>query len=191
MRRLFVLLPLFACLASNAQETAETEKPYTIGDAGISFSKVIPVEGKTASELFSLSDNFFTYNYNDANFVIQTQDKDAGTIIGKGIFELPTYSEGFGWIYTNAIHILRIDCREGRIRVILTVQGYHHSGAKEGDISILETYPLTGEVPKPKNKQKREQKHFEIVSENSLKTIQKIEDYFLKSGNTGLENDNW
>ncbi len=200
MKRLNVLiLSLLVFISLNAQENQAEQKPYTISNAGVSYTKVIPVEGKTASELYSIADNYFTYNYVDANSVVQTQDREAGTIIGKGLYdEFYKYTDGFGFIYCSAVHILRIDCKDERIRVILTIPNYHFHGIKtssrpafDRDTNITETYPFTGEVEKPKRAQKREQEIFDIVNDKALATIKTVEDYFTNSGNTGVENDNW
>lgn len=198
-RMYFLLLSLLVFTTLNAQENQSDQKPYTTGSAGVSYTKVITVEGKTASELYSIADNYFTYNYVDANSVVQTQDKEAGTIIGKGLYdEFYKYTDGLGFIYCSAVHILRIDCKDGRIRVILTIPNYHFHGIKtssrpafDRDTNIMETYPFTGEVEKPKRSQKREQEIFEIVNGMALTTIKGVEDYFVNSGSTGVENDNW
>lgn len=200
MKKLYVFaLCLLMCASLCAQESQIDEKPYSVSNAGVSYTRVITVEGKTASELYSIADNYFTYNYVDANSVVQTQDKEAGTIIGKGLYdELYKYTDGFGFIYCSAIHILRIDCKDGRIRVILTIPNYHLHGIRtssrpafDKDINLTDTYPFTGEVAKPSRSQKREMEFFNRVNERAISTIQGIEDYFVNSGNTGVENDDW
>lgn len=204
MKRLdAIILSLLAIISLNAQEPQSDQKPYTISNAGVSYTKVIPVEGKTASELYSIADNYFTYNYVDANSVVQTQDKEAGTIIGKGLYdEFYKYTDGFGNIYCSAVHILRIDCKDGRIRVILSIPNYHLRGIRtssrpafDKDINLLETYPFTGEDENATRRQKREQENFkaifDIVNEKAISTLQSVEDYFVNSGNTGIEGDDW
>ena len=191
---------LLSTIFAGAQGSSSEEKQYTISDAGLTYTKIITVDGKTASQLYSIADNYFTYNYVDANSVIQTQDREAGTIIGKGLYHnFLTYTDGFGNIICSAPHILRIDCKDGRIRVILTMQEYKLHGIVtdsrpngfDREQIILTTYPFGEQVAKPNRRQKREQRMLELVNEKALFTLQNIEDYFKKSGSAGVEDNDW
>lgn len=98
------------------------------------FSKVVDNLKMTKDEIYVKAFSYFAYNYKDAKSVIQQQDKEAGVIIGKGFFkDFSMYKKsrdiGMGLTFTTydtycATHILRIDIKDGRARIILTVDNY-------------------------------------------------------------------
>ncbi|MHB9142675.1 MAG: DUF4468 domain-containing protein [Paludibacter sp.] len=98
------------------------------------FSKVVDNLKMTKDDIYVKAFSYFAYNYKDAKSVIQQQDKDAGVIIGKGYFnDFSSYNKskniGMGLTFTtydtySATHILRIDIKDGRARIILTVDNY-------------------------------------------------------------------
>lgn len=100
------------------------------------FTKVVDNLNITKEDIYNRAFTYFVYKYKDANSVIQQQDKEAGIIIGKGYFkdfncsvgtykmmgvELTTYD------YYSANHILRIDIKDNRARLILTISNYEFS----------------------------------------------------------------
>ena len=111
MKKLFsaVLLALFACTTTNAQilradelENYAKEKygekwvdaAANLGSQltldknnAITYTQVIPAEGKTKEQLYVLLNYWFTATFNDANSVIKLNDKDLGTIIAQGYVE--------------------------------------------------------------------------------------------------------
>jgi hypothetical protein len=98
------------------------------------FTKIIDSLQLSKDEIYNRAWSFFVYHYMDAKSVIQQQDKQAGIIIGKGIFnEFHVYTKtnaigmGIGlktFDTYSAYHILRIDIKEGRIRIILSIDSY-------------------------------------------------------------------
>ena len=105
MKRLLtaVIVALFACTAVNAQilraEELENYAKEKYGEKwvdaatnlgaqlaldknnAITFTQVIPAEGKTKDQLYVLLNYWFTATFNDANSVIKLNDKELGTII--------------------------------------------------------------------------------------------------------------
>lgn len=53
----------------------------------ITYTQVIPAEGKTKDQLYVLLNYWFTATFNDANSVIKLNDKELGTIIAQGFVE--------------------------------------------------------------------------------------------------------
>jgi hypothetical protein len=90
---------------------------------------VVEVEGASKDELYSAALKWFGLTYNDAQSVLQVQDKASGTIVGKGAirYEPAVFvgSEGTrGWIkYTISVEV-----KEGRFRY--TVESFRHEGTK-------------------------------------------------------------
>jgi hypothetical protein len=85
--------------------------------------------------------------------VIQTQDKESGLIIGKGLFDnIHSFSNGFGMVDVSTWHIIRIDLKDGRARVLLTLNEYseYYNGGSAGSPSNTTTivgyqYPVNPE----------------------------------------------
>jgi hypothetical protein len=53
----------------------------------ITYTQVIPAEGKTKEQLYVLLNYWFAATFNDANSVIKLNDKKLGTIIAQGFVE--------------------------------------------------------------------------------------------------------
>lgn len=105
---------------------AKIEGQYEVDDSGnVTYVKVIdnlPIDEK---QIFDRALSYYVYKYNDANSVIQEKNEDAGRIIGKGIY--PDVHIGMGLLtrYFSAVHILRIDIKDRRCRVLLTLTEYN------------------------------------------------------------------
>ncbi len=98
------------------------------------FTKIVENLNLSKDEIYVKAFSYFAYNYKDAKSVIQQQDKDAGIIIGKGFYsEFSKFNKsrdiGMGIAFTTydsygAVHILRINIKDGKARIVLTVDNY-------------------------------------------------------------------
>lgn len=90
---------------------------YKIDGGSIVVSKIVEdIEGSTG-EIYGRVKSFFVRSYGDANSVIQTDDKEGGLIIGKGLYtKLASFNLG-AWTL-KAYHTLRVDIKQGRARII-------------------------------------------------------------------------
>lgn len=140
-----ILLVLFyVSLFSQSNDSTLTSKIFSGDNNGISvfidnnknlvFTKVLDSLNTSKDVLYTRAKSYIVYNYNDANKVIQQDDKEAGTIIGKGKY-LDFYTStnkikgAMGWTYTildnySLTHILRIDVKENRARIIIMFDYY-------------------------------------------------------------------
>lgn len=80
------MIAFFGCVilmvsCSTMKKLPVDQKPYDV---------VVDVPGKSANELYVLSNEWFVKTFNNAESVIQFQDKDAGKILGKYIGECST-----------------------------------------------------------------------------------------------------
>ena len=179
---------------------------YVVEDNGsISFSKVLESADKLSkSDIFSIVETYFSYNYNDGKSVIQTSDKEKGIIVGKGIYP-EIYKSVNSMIGRQTLfdveHVIRIDCKDEKVRVIITVSRYKETQGnwmqiekdqKISDVFISGQYPI---VPaKKENKLSREEKTYNEVF---LKLTEKINNQFseiqktINKGNSKLENEAW
>jgi len=202
---LSLLIPIF-CFGQK-QNKIDTIKNwfdteyFKIDDSNIVVSKVINDVQGTKDEIYIRVKNFFTRNYMVANCVIQTDDKEAGTIIGKGFYENLYF--GFYWfdlVTINSFHILRVDIKDNRIRVICSanemdyVKENNKYGRSTGSYTIVDHPPLTDKRNKNDaiisiSKGARTDAFINLVIRMHT-TIDNLEKT-IKEGAISGENDNW
>ncbi|VYT54206.1 DUF4468 domain-containing protein [Bacteroides intestinalis] len=183
---LLALLPMFVIAQNN----------YIINDNGsLSFIKIMNSSiNKSSGELFGNALAYLGTTYADANNVIQIKNDENKFIVAKGVF-----SDIFSW--TNSMigrktffevpHTLRIDCKDGRIKVEYTIAQYTEIEGNwvhpENDQRIRETpilskYPIAS--PKKSNKISKEEKRYKDAFENLTNIIELQFNEIQKSINT-------
>ena len=91
----------------------------------ITYTQVIPAEGKTKEQLYVLLNYWFTATFNDANSVIKLNDKDLGTIIAQGYVENIAQHVGGGNSYkVNLTPVIKCDIKDNKVRINYTVPYY-------------------------------------------------------------------
>ena len=105
------LFPLFA--ASQILHEKDGEVMYT---------EVINVDSAISkTELFNRAKVWFSTEYKSGKDVIQVEDKDAGMIVGKGIFKAPL---NFGFLVgtkiVNVSHTVKLLFKDGKYRYEIT-----------------------------------------------------------------------
>lgn len=110
--------------------------PLNYNDEGrIEFVEVVPVEGMTKDQLFTAAKIWMVNTYVSAEDVIQSEDKEVGLIIGKGVGSI-SGSKILGT--TNVIKIkytLKIEFKEGKYRASVTNINTHFN-VKNANTSI-------------------------------------------------------
>ena len=183
---LLALLPMFVVAQNN----------YTINDNGsLSFVKIMNSSiDKSSGKLFSNALAYLGTTYADANNVIQVKDYENKFIVAKGIF-LNVFSWTNSMIGRKTIfeipHTLRIDCKDGKIRVEYTISQYaeiegnwiHHENDQQiRETSISSKYPIAS--PKKSNKISKEEKRYKDAFENVSNIIESQFAEIQKSINT-------
>ena len=159
---------------------------------GLTFVEIIEAPQKSKDNLYMLLNYWFTASFNDANSTIQLNDKDAGTIIAKGICkDIAFVSNGPRDFRISSEVIIKCDIKEGKIRVTFTVPYYSVVRRMGTDFSnekwmIDASYPFN---PKGGHK-KASSKAFIMSYAYSQVLLDKIEEC-IKNGLTGNEDDNW
>jgi len=89
----------------------------------ITRSIVIDSVSKSKNEIYVEINNWFIHSFNDGKSVIQLNDKDAGSVIGKGY--IPEIARNFmdGQIVNSWI-IIRVDIKDNKFRITTTIQEY-------------------------------------------------------------------
>jgi len=120
-----------------------TDKPME------SVAEIVDIQGQTKDQLFEASKVWIAKSFKSANNVIQYQDRDSGTIIGKGNIQFPC--EGFidcGAFGKDRVNFtIQIDTKDGRARVSINditatnltyVQGGINNIGQDRPILIIE-----------------------------------------------------
>lgn len=88
----------------------------------ITYTQVIPAEGKTKDQLYVLLNYWVTATFNDANSVIKLNDKELGTIIAQGFVEsIAQHAGGTNSYKVNLRPVIKCDIKDNKVRVTYTV----------------------------------------------------------------------
>lgn len=191
---LITLSGVFAYGQSAKQMLAEIDGHWELDDNNnVSIVKIIETPNLSKDEIFNRALNYFTYGYVYGRSTIQTQDRANGLIVGKGVFEKVYRPVIKGDI--DAWHVLRVDVKEGRARVIMTLTEYEQMRSTNEGIAVSSTitrisdaYPVN-----PKGGQKTVMtKAFYKSYHKAFDTLDAI-DKAIKDGSTSkeIENEDW
>ena len=158
----------------------------------VTFVRVIEVPGVSKEDLYVRALSYFTYTYVSGDDVVQVEDKEAGTIIGKGVY--PKVHIGVNLVATtvNTWHILRVDVKDGRVRAIVTLTSYEniitggYGGPSVAKFAVSERYPIVKKDPQKTIMSKAFYKSYKAAMA-SLDGIERS----LKEGNTGNDVGSW
>lgn len=91
----------------------------------ITRTTIVEATSKTANQIYVEVNNWFIHSFNSGKSVIQLNDKESGVIIGKGY--LNNVAKHISFTSSADIHawvIIRVDIKQGKFRVMTTVQEY-------------------------------------------------------------------
>lgn len=92
----------------------------------LTFIQVVEAPGRTAAQLYTTLNYWFTATFNDANSAIKLNDKETGCIIAQAYVEnIATHSGGANKYDISIRPIIRVDIKEGRCRVTYNIQSYN------------------------------------------------------------------
>lgn len=185
-----------ASIAQTATEMlAEIEGKWQLDDNGnVTFVRIIEVPDINKETAFNRALNYFTYNYVSGKSVIQTNDKDNGLLVGKGIYD--NVHIGYSLITTivDAWHILRVDVKEGKLRVLVTLTEYEKRMEGGSTPPSYSTTKVSSEYPiNPKGWQKTVMsKAFYKTFKKAMNTLDGMEKA-VREGSTSkaIENADW
>jgi hypothetical protein len=129
MKKYLLILSLFIITANYSQTAkemlSEIEGKWELDDNGnVTILKIIEVPELKKEEIYNRVLNYFTYNYVSGKSVIQIQDKENGHIVGKGIYNDVHIGTSLITTFIDVWHILRVDIKEGKVRIIITLTEY-------------------------------------------------------------------
>lgn len=170
----------------------------------LTFVQVIQAPGKTKDQLYVLLNYWVSATFNDANSVIQLNDKELGTIIAQAYMEgIAQHTGGMNAYKVNIKPVIKCDIKDDKVRVTYTVPFYSvvrmagggWVGAMGGSIPtrvdenwvLDKCYPFTTERDSHK---KTSSKALVMSYAYSNVVMDKIEEC-IKNGLVGNEDDNW
>jgi hypothetical protein len=185
----------FAQNGATKKMLAEIEGQWQLDDNGnVTYTRIVEVPEIATEEIYNRALNYFVYNYGSGKSVIQTQDKGLGRIVAKGLYNDVHVGISLITTYVDCWHIVRVDVKEGRARIILTLTEYEKK-IVGGDTppsyftsKVEDSFPIN-----PKGVQKTVMgKAFyksHIAAIASLDAVEKS----IKEGNTSkdIEKDKW
>ncbi|PHN06830.1 DUF4468 domain-containing protein [Flavilitoribacter nigricans] len=97
-------------------EHSFSEQKFARSDEGkILYSEVVPVEGLTASNIFTLSKEYLADTYGNLDKVIELEDKELGMILVEGLFTI--WIEHLGTAFEYKVwHSLKLEMKDNRYR---------------------------------------------------------------------------
>ena len=103
----------------------EIEGQWLLDDNGnVTYQRIVEVPEMEKNDIYNRVLKYFVYNYGSGKSVIQMQDQENGLIIGKGLFDDVHIGISIITTYIDLWHIVRVDIRDGRARIILSLTEY-------------------------------------------------------------------
>ena len=94
-------------------------------DDALFYREVIQCGELTKDQLYVNVNYWFTKYFEDANAVIKLNDREAGCIIGEGLVKnIAGRTKGFNAYYVSIRPVIRVDFKDYRIRVTVTIPNY-------------------------------------------------------------------
>lgn len=169
----------------------------------LTYVQVIDCGKQTKEQLYVSMNYWFTASFNDANSVINLNDKESGVIIAQGLVSNVAEHIGGSNSYAVSIRpIIRVDIKDQKIRVTYTIQNYDVSVVAGGGIVAA----MTGAIPVKRAEKWPIEQHYPFIAKDRVKKtcskalimahaysnviMDKIEEA-AKNGLVGNENDDW
>ncbi len=155
----------------------------------LTYVQVIEAPGKTKDDLYVLLNYWYTSTFNDANCVINLNDKELGSIIAQG------YIADIAWGPLNCCSVsikpvIKCDIKDEKVRVTYTIPSYIITKPSEISTWTLDTcYPFV-EKDVSKLIKKLCSKALVMAHAYSNVVMDKIEEC-VKNGMVGNEGDDW
>jgi len=108
----------------------------------------VTVDGASRDQLYDAALAWFTHTFRSSKDVIQVQNRESGTLIGKSLFEYdPVVFIASGRISGVVRYTLTIEVKDGRYRY--TVDSFEHEGSPVGSSGPLSFGLLTTDAQCP------------------------------------------
>lgn len=175
-----VYLILFTFVANGQKESVK----FPIDDATgkITYTEVVTVKDSVSkNELFSRAKICFVHLFNNSKNVIQNEDKEAGSLIGKG--NITVHARALGTNYEGGYvnFTLTIAIKDGKYKY--TVTDLAHEG--------INSMPSGGNLESGKPKQWMQRQWDGVLNETDSKIKDLISSVKLEMNKPSPKSDNW
>lgn len=169
-------------------------KVYSIDGNEIVTSRVVDNLKGDKDDIYIKIKDFFVRRYQDANSVIQTDDKEAGIIIGKGFFS--NFWEcgymAFSRLAWSSYHILRVDIKNDKIRIICSANVIKYkflnsSSPSDYEYFIVDAFPITDKRTIDKGKQLEAF----VLLVDKMNSLMDALEKTVKEGSLSIEKEDW
>ena len=187
---------------SIAKQLLQDTQLYLDKNNVLALVKKIDCDGKNKEQLYIILNFWVSNTFNDANSVIQLNDKESGVIICQGYLSEIAANSGFFNKYVISIKpVFKIDIKDNKIRVTYTLMNYEINRSDGVFSNIInkiinspthEVWPLNQTYPFNENDshKKSSSKAFVSTIYYSADIINSIENA-VKEGVVGNEVDDW
>lgn len=156
-------------------------------NGNITYTRIVELLGVKSNVIFDKLLNYFIFHYNFTKSTIVLQDRANGIIVGKGCYHR-AYTDVRN-IYINAYHIIKVEIKDFKIRISLTLTEYEVINNSDSTHSIIyhninSMYPFNESSEWPNDFGRA----FYISHNKSLERLDHLEKY-IKT--TQLENNDW
>lgn len=139
------------------------------------YSKVIEAKGVNKDELYKRVLEYFVHNYRSGKDVIQTQDKELGLIIGRGLYDTDIKSSFLDY---DCYHLISVEVKDERVRVTIILQEYAFKNTLASPpvynaYKIYDLYPIKQKTPNHNKNLSGEA--FYLSHKKALKTFDDLE----------------
>ena len=176
-----------------SKEPYWTSLTYIVEPSAVSYFTVLTSKKGLKKELiYKIFENYFTYAYRSGKAVIENKSVEDYTIVAKGVFSnIHKYVGGCTETY-DVPHVVTIQCRDGRMRVTITVSDYDIYRQGNAYVSSKRfTRNIAAYEPFGEMKDKEMVECLEKVELNIVSTFMDMQNA-LDEGNNALENiDDW
>lgn len=184
--------------AKNLSTTMQLDK-----NNAITYVQIIEAPNKSKEQLYVLLNYWFSATFNDANSVIQLNDKELGTIIAQGF--VPSIAQHTGGVSTYNVNIkpvIKCDIKDNKIRVTYTVPYYTVNKTVGGGaiaamsrtapVKFTENWTIDKCFPFSAKDSHKKTSSKALVMAHAYSNIlmDKIEEC-ITNGLSGNENENW
>lgn len=175
-------------------EFEEMKKNFSESENEWVFTRIISVDSISKDDLYTKCLELLAEFYKDSKDVIQNKDKEAGVIVGKGLFISDYRNINWATIArSQCYHIMKINVKDGRCRISITInsimldQGSDLRNSTGGtEHSLKEFYPYW-EKCKPKHR-RHSFDNLKFVYDEALAAL----NYFESKLKTyAPDDDNW
>ena len=146
-KNITIILVIASISAWGQKDTIGLNLPMK--DGVVTYTGVVTISGKSKADLYKNAKQWFVDYFKSSNDVIQNQDKEEGTIIGKGIVWFNSkVGLGMNWTWYDKLTI-RLECKDGRYRYSIydmTIRA-ENSGVEYALESALGKLTGTGKFP--------------------------------------------